>query len=378
MQPSALKEFLLRQSHILYPESKYIDPFLLAHADSVPEILDTLSPQFINFLNWSLLLQISDAFNLPSRYIIEEYTSQFPPSTRLKTLPDPLSEEEIVELHGVKRLTVTCEGGGSDWTIGDVWQVQEALEKATGINKVFLPFAYWESSYSLHDFTFLIPSSAVGILEELCKEDLEILANSGIISIDIDYNQALSFSKEADKVTQPPIQVQDESRVRTKDLGLEHLIPGSNMRQMSRKESSYLTDLISSTPQGKLQEKCLDEDLHDLAKTMQSWKELAPYFGINEWRVKEIEENYPNEDDQKYQALICWKGIDPGTATYEGLVECLLIHGHVSDAAFLLGSLQQGMYWSLLHIVFHIIIWVEVYCTFFFRSSPSLCSESPT
>ena len=378
IQPNALKEFLLRQSHILYPESKYIDPLLLAHADSVPEILDTLSPQYINFLNWSLLLQISDDFNPPSRHTLEEYTSQFPPSTRLKALPDPLSEEEIVEFHGVKRLRVTCEGGGSDWKLGDVWQVQKALEKATGINRAFFPFVYWESSYSLHDFTFLIPTSATGILEELCKEDLEILANCNVRDIYVDCNQVLSFSKETDRVTQLPIQVPGESRVRTKDFGLEHLIPEDAVRQMNREEFSHLTNLITSTSPGKLQERCSDSILCDFAKAIQSWKDLAPYFGVNERRVKEIEENYSNEDDQKYQALICWKRIDPSTATYEGLVECLLRHGHVSDAAFLLGSLQQGIYWSLLHIVFHIIIWVEVYCTFFSHSSPSLCSESPT
>ena len=343
VSPSELKGFLLRQTHILYPESKYIDPLLLAYADSVPEILDALSPQYINYLNWSLLLQIGDTFNPQSRHTIEEYTSQFPPSTQLKILPDPLSEDEIVELNGVKRLTVTCGGGGSDWTLGDVWRVQTALEKATGIDKAFLPFAYWESSYRQHQFTFPIPESAVGILKDLCKEDLKILANSGIRSIEIDYIQVLTkVLSISEEITQPPIQVQDKSRIRTKDFGLEHLIPEDAVRQMNREEFSHLTNLITSTPQGKLHESCLDEDLHDLAKNMQSWKDLAPYFGVNEWWVEEIEENYLNEDDQKYQALLCWKRIDPSTATYEGLVECLLRHGHIRDAQYLLGSLKLG------------------------------------
>ena len=338
-EPNKLKEFLLNQSHILYPEFKYINTRLLSVAASVEEIFSALSPQYMNYLNWSLLLQIADTFNPQSRHTIEEYTSQFPPSIQLTSLPDPLSEEEIVELHGVKRLTVTCGGGGSDWTLGDVWLVQEVLEKATGIDRGFLPFANWEPSYSLHDFTFLIPTSAVGILEELCKEDLEILANCGIRSIDIDYCLVLTISKETDEVAQLPIQVQDETRVRTKDFGLEHLIPED---KMNREELSHLTNLITSTPPGKLQKKCLDEDLHDLAKSMQSWKDLAPYFGVNEWRVEELEENYPNEDDQKYLALLCWKRMDPSTATYEGLVECLLRHGHVRDAGYLLGSLSLG------------------------------------
>ena len=337
--PNKLKKFLLSQSHILYPEFKYINTRLLSDAGSIEDIFSALSPQYMNYLNWSLLLQIADTFNPQSRHTIEEYTSQFPPSTRLKTLPDPLSEDEIVELHGVKRLTVTCGGGGSDWTLGDVRRVQEVLEKATGIDRTFLPFAYWESGYRQHQFTFLIPESAVGILEDLCKEDLKVLANCDVRAIEIDYSQVLSISNET---AQPPVQIQDERRVRTKDFGLEHLIPEDAVRQMNREEFSRLTNLLTSTPQGKLQGRCLDEDLHDLAISMQSWKDLAPYLGVNEWRVEEIEENYPNEDDQKYLALICWKGMDPSAATYESLVECLMRHGHVRDAGYLLGSLSLG------------------------------------
>ena len=167
VSPSRLKDFLLRQSHILYLESKYIDPLLLTDADSVPKVFDVLSPMYMNFLNLRLLLRIAETFSPQSRHTIEEYTSWFPPSTRLKTLPDPLSLEEIMDLQGVKRLTLACGGGGSDWTLGDVWQLQEALEKAAGIDKTFLPFAYWESSYSEHNFTFLIPASAAGIPREL-------------------------------------------------------------------------------------------------------------------------------------------------------------------------------------------------------------------
>ena len=553
VQPSELKRFLFGQSHILYPESKYIDPLLLAHADSVPEILDALTPQYINYLNWSLLLQIADTFNPQSRHTIEEYTSisQFSPSTRLKTIPDPLSEDEIVEHHGVKRLTVTRGGGGSDWTLGDVWRMQTALEKATGINRGFLPFAYWESSNSGHEFTFLIPKDCSKIFEDLSREDKNILDICGlqinysqvngnicsedynerviksveVISEESDHSDSsdtqelidkehdssdihgfideckevpygeesdhsdssdtqelidkehdssdihgftdeckevpygeesdhsdssdtqelidkeldssdihefideckevhVPYGKESDHsdsklhhakaVTIPDdiisktfVQISDDrdfsdscdesktikelfttqemsddscssedlttsnrvemykeyntsivsegtpsceelaegegrSVVSTKGFGLEHLIPEDTARQMNRKQFSRLTDLITNTPPGKLQEECSDHFLHDFAKVMQSWKDLAPYFGVNEWRVEEIEENYPNEDDQKYQALLCWKRIDPSTATYEGLVECLLSHGHVMEVFVLLVRLPKG------------------------------------
>ena len=224
---------------------------------------------YMNFLNLRLLLRIAETFSPQSRHTIEEYTSRFPPSTRLKTLPDPLSLEEIMDLQGVKRLTLACGGGGSDWTLGDVWQLQEALEKAKGIDKTFLPFAYWESSYSEHNFTFLIPASATGIPRELCNEDL---AKCDVRAIDIDYNEVLRISKEVDGNTQ---QIQEESRVRTKDFGLEHLIPDDTTRQMNREELSRLTDLITSTPLRKLQEGCSDQFLRDFAKRMRNWKDLA-------------------------------------------------------------------------------------------------------
>ena len=246
VSPSRLKDFLLRQSHILYLESKYIDPLLLTDADSVPKVFDVLSPMYMNFLNLRLLLRIAETFSPQSRHTIEEYTSRFPPSTRLKTLPDPLSLEEIMDLH--------------DWTLGDVWQLQEALEKATGIDKTFLPFAYWESSYSEHNFTFLIPASATGIPRELCNEDL---AKCDVRAIDIDYNEVLRISKEVDGNTQ---QIQEESRVRTKDFGLEHLIPDDTTRQMNREELSRLTDLITSTPLRTLQEGCSDRSFVTLIK----------------------------------------------------------------------------------------------------------------
>ena len=174
-----------------------------------------------------------------------------------------------MDLQGVKRLTLACGGGGSDWTLGDVWQLQEALEKAKGIDKTFLPFAYWESSYSEHNFTFLIPASATGIPRELCNEDL---AKCDVRAIDIDYNEVLRISKEVDGNTQ---QIQEESRVRTKDFGLEHLIPDDTTRQMNREELSRLTDLITSTPLRKLQEGCSDQFLRDFAKRMRNWKDLA-------------------------------------------------------------------------------------------------------
>ena len=61
------------------------------------------------------------------------YTNSFPPhTTKLSTLPDPLTEGEISGFKGFQKLQVT-RGGGSriEWTLGDVQVVREAMEKAT-------------------------------------------------------------------------------------------------------------------------------------------------------------------------------------------------------------------------------------------------------
>ena len=81
--------------------------------------------------------------------------------------------------------------------------------------------------------------------------------------------------------------------------------------------------------------------LKEFAKKMRSWKDLAPYLGINEWDLNDLAEMYPgDEDEQKYKALVCWKVIDVNSATYERLIECLLRHGHVDDTKELLLHFQ--------------------------------------
>ena len=107
-----------------------------------------------------------------------------------------------------------------------------------------------------------------------------------------------------------------------------------------------MNDLITNIPAGKLQEICSNDVLRVLAEKMGSWKDLAPYLGINQWDLEDLAERYPQgEEEQKYVALLNWKSIDVNSATYERLVECLLTHGHVGDAKELLlyfqGQQQQ-------------------------------------
>ena len=110
---------------------------------------------------------------------------------------------------------------------------------------------------------------------------------------------------------------------------------------MCKEEFNLLNDLITNTPAGRLQETCSNDFLKKFAEKMGSWKDLTPYFGMNQWDLEDLAEMYPvDEKEQKYVALLNWKSIDVNSATYEKLVECLLTHGHIDDAKKLLLQFQ--------------------------------------
>ena len=348
VEASKLRDFLQSFTHILYPETQYIDPNLLKDTQSIPQMLTALQPQILNFLNWGVLWNAIDVFHIEVMPAFQSYTSRFPSNTKLSTLPDPLSEEEISGFKGFQTLRVT-RGGGSriEWTLGDVQVVREAVEKATGIDENFIIYAYWEGGLTTHQFTFLIPKSISRIFGELCEEDLNILAEKGVQRLEVDYDTVADNIQEHYRgLPQAVMPVRADSRMRSKNFGLEHFIPEDVAEQMSEENFSYLNDLITHTPAGKLQEVCSNDFLKVFAKKMGSWKDLAPYLGINQWDLEDLAEMYPgDEEEQKYVALLNWKSIDVNSATYERLVECLLMHGHIDDAEKLLLHFQGQQQW---------------------------------
>ena len=336
VEVNQLKDYLQSFSHILYPENQYIDPSVLNNADSIPHIFITLQPQFINFLNWGILWKAADAFDIEMAPAFQLYESRLPSDTPLSTLPDPQSEKEISEFKIIQKLRVTRGGGsGIEWTLGDVQAVKEAMEKATGIDQDFIIYAYWEGGFSTHQFTFLIPKCISVIFGELCEEDLAILAGIGVRRLEVDYHTVADNIHELYPQTVPHIKA--DNRMVAKNFGLEHFIPEDEAEHMSEEDFDHLNDLITNIPADKLKETCSNDVLKVLARKMGSWKDLAPYLGINQWDLEDLAGMYPgDEEEQKYVALLNWKGIDKSSATYERLVECLLTHGHVGDAKELL------------------------------------------
>ena len=348
VETSELKQFLQSFSHILYPEAQYIDPRVLKHAESIPQIFLTLQPQIINFLNWGIVWKAVDTYGIEIPYVLQLYKSRFPPCTLLLNLPDPLSEEEISEFKGFQKLRVTCGGdSGIQLTLGDVQAVREAVERATGIDKDFVIYAYWEGGFTTHQFTFLIPNSISEIFKELCEEDLTILARKGVQKLEVDYDTVASHIEKLYKdLPQAVAPDREDSRLRINGFGLNSLILEDVVGPMSKEELSYLNDLIKNTPTSKRQETCSNHFLKEFAKTMGSWKDLAPYLGLNQWDLEDLAEMYPrDENEQKYVALLNWKGVDVNfPATYERLVVGLLTHGHVEDAKEVLLHCQGQQY----------------------------------
>ena len=218
--------------------------------------------------------------------------------------------------------------------------VKQAVEKATGIDQDFIIYGYWEEGFTTHQFTFLIPNPISGILGELCEEDLTILAGKGVKRLEVDYDTVADNIQELYK-PQLVAPVREDHRVRCKSFGLEYFIPEEDVERMNEAEFRHLNDLITSISADKLQKTCSNDFLKEFAKKMKSWKDLAPFLGINEGYLNHLAEMYSgDEDEQKYKALVCWKEIDVNSATYERLVECLLRHGHVDDTKELLLHFQ--------------------------------------
>ena len=349
-----LKRFLQSFSHILYPEAKYIDLSLFDDAESIPQIFTFLEPLLVNYLNWGVLTKVADAFDIEIASTFQLYKSRFPPHTKLSTLPDPLSEKEF---RGFQKLRVTCSGDGEiEWTFGDVHVVKAAVEKATGIDQAFIIYAYWEGGFTTHQFTFLIPKSISGIFEELCEEDLTILAEKGVQRLEIDYDiVADNIQKLYAELPHAGSLLTAADKVVATSFEFEHSF---SEEQMSEEKHSHLKTLITSTPTGKLREICSNDFLKKFSTMMGNWKDLTPYLGISESNLEDLAEHYRgNEEEQKYVALLNWKEIDVNSATYERLVECLLTHGHIDDAKELLLQLQgqqEQFVWRFVSAVYDV------------------------
>ena len=139
-----LKEFLRFYSHPLYPEKPYVDPHVYRHAKTVPDTISSLVPRYINYMEHYTLQNIVEQFgNEECRKYFQEYKELFERSIRkLQGHPAPMTDEEIEESSGQKRLKVARSGDVRGTTPHDLHTVPEAVEKATGVSRAGQVFAH--------------------------------------------------------------------------------------------------------------------------------------------------------------------------------------------------------------------------------------------
>ena len=337
-----LKDFLDCYSHPLYPEQPYIHPKIYEDAITPKQLIKSLCPQFINFMHYYLLEDVVESFGCDrAKEVLKQYTAQKNIHDRkLKDLPAPITSGEIEQFHGTMKLKVEVEGDTSDATVEVIGEIQKALEMATGVKRAVMVYSCNDPSSIL--LTFLIPESIVHIFHELNAEDLTILVNSGVMKLEVDgvvihdiqdYSTVKSHSGK--------LEVADESGEPTKQTELKYYLKQRDT-EMTSERYSHLLKMLSSVEPKILNDDCSEEFLKRFAKDLQDLKKLASYFSIYERDIEELVSNYPDEDEQKYQALLCWKRVEGSTATYYNLLESLILHGKVEEVEALLQKLGEG------------------------------------
>jgi len=337
-----LVSFLRFQCHPLNPEALYVDKHILQHISSVSEAIESLVPDYINYMETGLLEAIVESFEVEeAQDLLQEYHDRYPHLRQLSDMPDPVPDERL-DLTRRKRLRAKCDGDFGSARANDVKRIRMSVESATGIDHRFVtPAQHSEGSLIL---TFLIPESVCGIFQELCDEDLEILGESGIVELHIDeviisdiQKYCPQRTRSSTHSTSVPSADQAGATAKGFDSYIEH-----REERFTNKEKAWLTGLLKSIPKSKLEQVCTDSFLQQLAPHMTDWRKLAPRFGINDFRAEKLTHCFPEINEQRYRALHLWKQINPKTATYGNLVACLLAHAPFQLAEATLMALTPG------------------------------------
>ena len=338
VDPSKLKRFLCQLSHPLIPEDPYIKKDVLKDANEVINIIDALVPEFINYMHLKLLELIVRRFECgKSQEVLQEYRETC--SQHVRRLPvspnsGPISDEELEQLHRVKQLRVKTDLNPKEATQTDVEKVQSGLEAATGIDSSFIVPAQHTEGCLL--FIFLVPENISEIFRELCEEDLEILADCGVTRLEID-NIVIENIHQYQSAVPPYTDIVDvDVAKRFVDMLQRRVSP------LSKEDCARVLALMSNIPRRKFAQVCSDNFLYQVAQLIENWARFAQYLGISELRMRELLRLYPSKDDQRYQALLEWKGFDPETATHRHLVQFLLKHAPLSAIEVSLTLISPG------------------------------------
>ena len=323
-----LKDFLRCYSHPLYPEKLYVHPKIYEDANTTKQLIMSLHPQYINFMHYYLLEDVVENFGCDeAKKVIQKYSQKYSRKRKLNSLPGPITDGEIEQFHDTIKLKVQVKGDTNDTTVETIGKIQKALEMAIGITKTVITYAFYAPGSVL--LTFLIPESILHIFSELNPEDLAILADSGMMKLEvnevvIDNIEQCSTVKRSGNAT-----------------GLEYYL-SQRAAEMTSDRHLHLLKMLGTAETRMLSDICSEEFLYTFAKDLQDWKKFAPCFSIHERNKKELACNYPDENDQKYQALLWWKKANGSTTTYYNLLECVILRGNIGEMEALLQRLGEG------------------------------------
>ena len=335
--PEKLLRFLRFHCHPLNPEMLYLDQHILQCTSSVSEVMESLVPDYINYMNTGLLEAIIERFECSeAQSLLQQYHDRYPNNRLLRDMPEPVPDERL-DLTKRKRLRAKCDEDFHSARASDVKRIQTTIQDATGIHHWFVtPAQHSEGSLIL---TFLISESVCGIFQELINEDLEILADAGIVQLRSDNFVINDTTKYCHQKTENSTRSTSCGEIGVKANGVD-----SYMNQRAEQLTSMDKHLLESIPKSRLEEICSDSFLLQLATHMKDWRELAPHFGITQHEEEELAHHYHGEGERSYQTLNCWKHIHPKTANYKNLIACLVAHAPYELVEAALKMLTPGSY----------------------------------
>ena len=328
----SLKNFLRYFSHPLYPEKLYIEPCVYCDATTASDVIFSLTPMYINFIHHYLLQEIVDKFgNEECKHHYQKYEQTFQRSVRkLRHHPAPVTDDIIEQCSSQKRLKVSVDGDVNRSTPQDMQTVQGAITQSTGIGQAGLVYANQDPGNSVI-FNFLIPHSFVELFNELCENDLTILASAGITNIQVEELDIAVIKTHTTglKRVKGLSSSARASREPVKPSSLEHHL---NERQdIPSKECCDLIAMVKMISDTQLNEVYSERLLLEFSSCIHDWRTLAPFLGMQDFYYDEFTTRYPRVADQNYQLLLYWKRRVGESAIYHHLLETVILHGKTEE-----------------------------------------------
>ena len=139
-----LLRFLRFYIHPLNPEMPYIDQQILQSTNSVSEVIECLTPDYINYMETGLLEDIIERFECKeAQTLLQQYHDRYPINRLLRDMPVPVSDDRLYQTR-LKRLRIESSGDIIAFESAravDVKRIRTAIESATGIDHQFVTHA---------------------------------------------------------------------------------------------------------------------------------------------------------------------------------------------------------------------------------------------